>query len=187
MPVPAASRTTTLLVLLCVGATCVRHDPPQGAGGSSAAPCSAVDSSARQTYSPEQIAGDYRLTLVATSGRRSGQSVSGSLRVGPRFGRASIALDSVGAVAAGDIGSSDPSRPGVLVLAGPNQTGAAGKAMLRFGADANDASARRFDGAHMVLVVDTLSTTVMAGRWRSGGTGVGNDSASGFFCAARAP
>ena len=119
--------------------------------------------------------------LVATSGALAGHSSSGSLSLGPRFGRAAIDLATVGAVAPGDIASADSAGPGVLVVESPNATGA-GALILRFGADANRSDRQPFDGAHMALFVDAVSSSGINGRWTSG---VDTKSATGYFCAER--
>ena len=121
-----------------------RHDPPAADDGV-AAPCTAADSTTRNAAMADPFAGDYRLTMIATSGDRTGHSVSGTLTFDGQVGHAAIALATVGAVAAGDIGSRDPNRPGVLLVRSPNDS--TGTPMLRFGADANRSDIRAFDGA----------------------------------------
>ena len=119
--------------------------------------------------------------LVATSGAVAGHSTSGSLSLGPRFGRAAIDLAAVGAVAPGDIASADSAGPGVLIVEPPNATGT-GSLILRFGADANRSDRQPFDGAHLALFVDAVSPGGINGRWTSG---VDTKSAAGYFCAER--
>jgi hypothetical protein len=129
----------------------------------------------------KKLSGNYRLTLVATSGAQSGRSTSGSLTLGSRAGHAAIDLGAVGAVAPGDIGSTDAARPGVLVVL-PNAS-APSPIVLRFGADANTADHQLFDGSHMALFVADATAHGITGRWTSG---IDARSAVGYFCAARA-
>ena len=94
----------------------------------------------------------------------------------PLYGTSDVDFASVGAVTPGDASSSDPSRPGVLVLQGP------GRVMLRVGSEANRRDVRRFDGAYTVLQVQQVSEKGFAGTWRSG---VGTEESGGHFCATR--
>jgi len=138
------------------------------------------------------------LTLVATRGERAGHSAMGTLRLAPyapgagppaearpevrypAHGSATLALDSVAAVAPGDVAASSPSRPGVLAI---EQRGSAGRQlMLRLGADANGGGPPRFDGSYLALYVDQLSAGRFAGRWSSG---YAEHEAGGHFCAER--
>src|SRR4051812_8025506 len=154
-----------------------RHDP-SGSHGVAATPCVAADGTTRSRAVTGQLVGDYRLTMVATSGARTGRSTIGTLFLDGHLGHASIALESVGAMAAGDIGSRDPTKPGVLLIRPPNDSAAS--PMLRFGADANRTDLRPFDGAYLVLVVDATTAAGFSGRWRSG---VGTTQSGGYFCA----
>ncbi|HEX8691010.1 MAG TPA: hypothetical protein VF746_01110 [Longimicrobium sp.] len=165
-----------------------------------APPCDPVEGPLAAGASAEALAGEFRLTLAATRGARAGSSVSGRLRLQPfggdaaaapaapgarypLYGSARLELDSVGAVAPGDLASAAPARPGVLVVEW-RRGGAEGQReiTLRFGADANGGGPQRFDGAHLALSVAALSERGFAGRWESGveAQGVG-----GHFCAER--
>jgi len=146
-------------------------------------PCAPPDSSRRTSVQRESLPGEYRLTLVATSGALAGRSTSGSLSLGAHSGRAAIDLASVGAVAPGDIASVDSTRPGVLVVESPTAATRTPPLILRFGADANQSDRQPFDGAHMALFVDAVSPNGINGRWTSG---VDARSAAGYFCAERA-
>ena len=158
------------------------HRDPPAAKDVTVRPCVAVDSTARSRLMAGQFVGEYSLTMVATSGARKGNSATGSLALDGHAGHASIALDSVGAIAAGNIGSRDPNRPGVLLVRRPNDSSAAGDPMLRFGADANRSDSRPFDSAYLILLVDVSTATGFSGRWRSG---VNTTLSSGYFCADR--
>jgi hypothetical protein len=94
------------------------------------------------------------------------------------YGNATLPLDSLGAVAPGDIGSRDQSRPGVLVIDQSPDI------MLRFGSDANRSDLTPFDGAYMAVTVKAITPTGFVGEWRSGGAMV-TDNASGHICAER--
>lgn len=148
------------------------------------------------------LAGEYRLTLVATRGARAGKSASGRLVLRPfegtarpvapvsgarypLYGGATLALDSIGAIAPGDISHADAARPGVLVMEWRRTTPPppADQITLRFGADANAGGPNRFDGAYLALNLAATTGDGFAGIWDSGG---GDVRAGGYFCAARA-
>jgi len=171
-----------LTLVPLVGSGCAaarRHDPPAADDGVATA-CIAADSTTRNAAMADPAVGNYRLTMIATSGARTGHSVSGTLAFDGRAGHASMALANVGAVAAGDIGSGDPNRPGVLLVRAPNDSTAT--PMLRFGADANRSDIRPFDGAYLVLLVEAATAAGFSGRWRSG---VGTAASGGYYCADR--
>ena len=177
------TRRFTIVTLVLVGNACaasVPHDPPI-ADDATARPCIAVDSTTPPPALSGQLAGNFRLTMIAASGARKGRLAIGSLTLDGHAGHAAIALDSVGAVAAGDIGSRDPSRPGVLLIGAPNDSSDA-KPMLRFGANANRTDIRAFDSAYLILIVDVATASGFSGHWRSG---VATAQSSGYYCADR--
>jgi hypothetical protein len=101
----------------------------------------------------------------------------------PLYGSTEVGLDAVGAVA-GDLGSADPARPGVLVIRMAPRSDVAGTRMiLRLGADANREGLVRFDGGYTVLRVREITRTGFAGDWESGAP---LPRAKGHFCATRA-
>lgn len=134
------------------------------------------------------LAGRYRLALAATSGPGSGSRVEGELTLAPApgemvaalVGRASVAVESVGALKLGDLGSSDPMRPGVLVFEqagdGPRRI------LLRLGSEANRRDMQPFESGYTVLEVREMTDDGFRGSWRSG---VRETEAEGYFCAAR--
>ncbi|MFL5387065.1 MAG: hypothetical protein ACJ8GN_31610 [Longimicrobiaceae bacterium] len=160
-----------------------------------APPCAEVQGALPAEARADGLAGDFGLTLVATRGARTGARATGSLHLRrndagagpapsegvryPLVGWAEAPVDSVGAVAPGDVGSREAARPGVLAVeerrAGRTQL------ILRFGAEANRGVVR-FDGAYLVLTPAALTADGFAGRWNSG---VGGQTASGYFCAHR--
>lgn len=163
-----------------------------------AQPCAEVQGSLPADARADGLEGEFRLTLVATRGPRTGASATGTLHlrrngVGagpapaaevryPLFGAAALAADSVGAAAPGDIGSRDAARPGVLVIEERRAGGT--RITLRLGAEANRGDVVRFDGAYLTLSPAAITADGFAGRWNSG---VGAQTASGYFCAARVP
>jgi hypothetical protein len=190
-------RALVLAALALVGwspGACQRRVPAPAAP---APPCAEVRGPLSASARAEALAGDFRLTLVATQGARAGHATSGwlHLRPGaagpippagvrqPLHGGAELALDSVGAVAPGDIGVRDAARPGVLVLEWrrPESPGQP-EITLRFGADANRGGAPRFDGSHLALSPLVITADGFAGRWDSG---VSEQRAEGHFCAVR--
>lgn len=179
--VPIVGALTLALIIGSGCAATARHDPPVASDSATTA-CVAPDSTTRSGATAGQFVGDYRLTMIATSGAHTGGSAAGTLALDGHAGHASIALARVGAVAAGDISSRDPSRPGVLLVRSANDSSAAGAPMLRFGADANRSDIRAFDGAYLIMLVDAATAAGFSGRWRSG---VGTSVSSGYFCADR--
>jgi hypothetical protein len=151
----------------------------------------------------ETLAGDYRLVMVATGGAQSSHAVTGELRLVPHdaearymrrpdgspepglqlplYGSADIALDRVGAVKLGDLGSTDPMRPGVVVLEQRvPQDGSAPDITLRLGSLANQRDVTRFDGGYTALRVRWVVNGRFGGTWESG---VRGPEARGYFCA----
>jgi hypothetical protein len=174
-----ASCGALLIVVGWTSATCARRPAVAEAA------CVAPPDSARAVVPADSVVGDYRLTLVVTVGPSAGRRTSGTMtlrRVGEGArrvqGSASIALDSVGALAAGSIESTDAARPGVLAIDD------GGSLLLRFGALANATDLVMFDGAYTTLTVTARWSDEFAGRWRSGTTGVTRQT-EGYFCALR--
>jgi hypothetical protein len=166
-----------------IAAACGHGAVPGSVVLASSSACTRVDTSAAMgLVPPERIAGEYRLSLVATHGPRQGRSIAGTMTLGTHYGHAAIALDSVGAVAAGSIASRDSTRPGVLVLSAADQAAGMPQTYLRLGAEANRTDIRLLDGAYMVLIVDSASASAMRGHWRSG---IRAETAGGYFCADR--
>jgi hypothetical protein len=163
-------------------------------------PCGPVAGELADGARAEPLEGEFRLTLTAVSGPRSGSAATGMLRLHafgtrpapvpaaagvshPLYGATDVRLADVGAAAPGDAARDDPAAPGVLVIewrrSGPP---ARNEITLRLGADANHGDQVRFDGSHMALFVTSLSPERFTGRWRSGG---GDQQAEGYFCAER--
>jgi hypothetical protein len=189
--------------LLLTVAAC--HSAPPAAkpaADSCAAPTGALPHEATAAA----LGGEYRLRLVATAGPRSGTSADARLRLAPlpdslqvaapvlgirdtttRYplsGSVDLDPDAVGAVRTGNLGSTDPAAPGVLVIERrPGAPDVPPSLMLRLGADANRRGVVRFDGGHFALTVRQLDANGFAGTWSSG-TGVGG--ATGYFCAEKA-
>jgi hypothetical protein len=144
----------------------------------------------------DALAGEFHLSLTATSGPRAGSSAAATLRLRPfgnrpspmppaervgypLYGATDLAPASVGAVAPGDLGRDDPAGPGVLAMEW--ERSGAQAITLRLGADANRAGPSRFDGASLALFVTSITPERFAGRWESGG----EQRAGGYFCADR--
>lgn len=147
----------------------------------------------------DDLAGEYTVRLIATSGAKKDASASGQLELRvqdsayrtmdrtdgsadttyafPLYGTAEVDFAAVGATTPGDPGSSDPSSPGVLVIERP------GGVMLRLGSVANRRGVRRFDGGYMVLQVQQVTDSGFAGSWRSAAN---LEESGGHFCAVRA-
>ncbi len=151
----------------------------------------------------EGLAGQYRLTLVATRGERSGNTVQGRLWLHeqqsglrsitipgagpipnatmPLYGATDTDLEGVGGLRLGDPMSLDPMSPGVAVL---EQRGSEKDAhteiTLRLGSAANRRDVQAFDGGFMALYVRWIEEGRFGGAWASGVTGRESE---GYFCA----
>ncbi len=190
-----------LLVALATGCS-----TKQGGQQATAVGCEPTTGSLATDATMDGRSGEYAVTLVATSGDRSGGQTSGQLRLleqtgdlrefappgletdnrvsVPLYGASGLDLELVGAVAAGDLSSLDPERPGVMVMESRGVRDGAEHAMilLRFGSEANRRDVVAFDGAYMVMAVRNMSDGGFAGEWRSGMFG---REVRGYFCATR--
>ena len=148
------------------------------------------------------LAGEYRVTIVATTGPAVGDTARGTLSLQPHveemqqvpgaggaadpnfvtpvFGALNVDITRLGAVRLGGLESLDPNMPGVIVI--ERVVGGPKSILLRLGSEANRRDVQRFDGGYTVLDVRTLSDDSFAGLWRSGVT---RNQAEGFFCAVR--
>ncbi len=152
-----------------------------------------------------RLSGDFFLTLVATSGTRSGNTAHGTttlfdnpdpLRrlagIGgnpvpgvtvPFYGTADIDVTEVGALPMGSTTSDDPLQPGVLVVQDSSDDLTTARSLiLRLGTDVNRRGATPFDGGYTVLRVRHVSPDSILGSWASG---TATEVAAGFFCAVR--
>jgi hypothetical protein len=157
------------------------------------APCAPVQATLAAGARAGRLAGEYRLTLVATRGARAGRGAAGRLRLSPYthpvemgggarsplYGTAALVLDSVGATAPGDIGSASVERPGVRVI---ESSVPRPQVTLRFGANANGPATGQIEGAHLALFVDSIAPSGFFGRWDSG---TPEQRSGGHFCAER--
>ncbi len=146
---------------------------------------------------PGSWAGEYQLTLVTTFGDSAGRQTTGllsltgmpaELRGGGELTDTTVALELYGttevdpnvvnAVAVGQLASSDPSQPGVLVIS--RQTAAGPEVTIRLGSEANRRGMTRFDGGYWALQVLEAGPAGLRGTWSSGVT---NRNSAGHFCA----
>jgi len=189
---PATLLPIALLVSACAG----NH-----AGGEAAA-CSQMDPNISAATNAADLVGEYRLTLVATSGPENTHQVSGNLALlssdsanrefrrpdgsvepnvaMPLYGSTEVSLDPVGAVTMGDLSSVDPQRPGVAVLEHRESPADTPGITLRLGAQANQRDLVRFDGGYTALQVTWVASGSFGGTWHSG---VSEETAAGYFCA----
>ncbi len=189
--------TNSLLLLLVVSGCAARG------GSEDDAECSPVESRLPAGSTAEGLAGQYRLTLVATRGERSGNTVEGQLwlheqrselrsitiaGVGPipnatmpLYGATDTDLEGVGGLRLGDPMSLDPMSPGVAVLEQRGSEESASTAItLRLGSAANRRDVQAFDGGFMALYVRWIEEGRFGGAWASGVTGRESE---GYFCA----
>ena len=189
--------------LLTLVATVVGCGGNQNQTAAGTMACDPVEGSLPADVDAASWVGDYRLTLVATSGDSAGKQTSGVLRLVrqsddlrkpdaesmdvatemPLIGTVEVDLGAVYAVDVGALDSQDPIAPGVLVLERPHekQTGGPGtEVTIRLGAEANRRGITRFDGGYTALFVLQAGPNGFFGNWASGVTG---QRAGGHFCA----
>jgi len=158
-------------------------------------PLTAADSAA-------QLAGDFSLTLRATSGPDSGRTAVGQLRLVPQDralipadgatqplrGTAAIALETVGATRMGDLAAADPADPGVGVYESRAPGTGVPTVVLRLGSGSNGRGPSPIDAGHLTLFVAGITSGGFAGSWSSSaGSTFPPHRAGGYFCAVRAP
>ena len=190
---------------LCAG--CAR--PPDGNGAAQVVACVERSGPISSDVRARDLAGSYRLTLVATTGDSTGTRAEGKLTLAPNdsahsvvrgvgtdaprpnvatplYGWTDLAARTVGAVNTGSLRASDPDRPGVLVIEGRPQ-GAEVKSdiVLRLGEYSNDRDRVLFDGGYTVLRVAWIDGGAFGGSWESAAMNRG--SAGGYFCAQPTP
>lgn len=180
---------------IAAGACRGRIEANQNAG------CAPTTDTLSADASAAGLAGEYRVTIVATAGPAVGDTVRGTLSlqpyaeemkqmpgvggavdtnfVTPVFGALNVDITRLGAVRLGALGSVDPNMPGVIAI---ERVGEPKRILLRLGSEANRRDLQRFDGGYTVLEVQTQSDDSFAGFWRSGVT---RTQAEGFFCAVR--
>lgn len=184
-----ASALAQLVALLLAGCA-VR------AGSGEKFDCAPVAGGARGPTSSSQLAGRYELTMVATSGPLGQRRARGFLSLAAPertlaeraaanavpvvlAGTAQLSVDSLGAPNTGDLASTDPMRPGVLVL---ERGGPSPRYLLRLGSESNRQDQQPFEAAYLVLEVAAADSLGFYGTWRSG---VAATTAQGYFCARR--
>ncbi len=172
-----------------------------GAGGSQRS-CEPVAGALPASTSLAPMQGRFILTMVATAGPRTGQSIGGylTLRQAPAgtpapaagartalIGTTDIGLEVVGALRIGDTGSDDPRAPGVAVYEQrPASGGPTVTARIGSGSTAVSSSGlREIEADHMALFIRRIGTDGFAGGWSSAPGGMTGREARGHFCAVR--
>jgi len=165
------------------------------------AACGPVEARLPAGASTAPMRGDFVLTMVATTGRMAGRSVTGRLSLVPQDsallaveratqplrGTAAIALETVGAERLGDLAATAPDAPGVAVY---EQRAADGTptVVVRFGSESNARGPQAFDAGHTTGYVRQITSDGFAGGWSSSaGSVFPPRHADGYFCATRAP
>ena len=184
------------LAVGCASSRAARAGPP---------PCAALERPGTlDAAAIAALAGDYSLTLVATSGERSGQiargtatlfenpdrlrhliDASGNPMLGvvvPFYGAADIDVTEVGALPLGTTDSNDPLQPGLLVIQNSPDDTTARSLVMRLGSEINRRNAVPFDGGYTVLRVRLVRPDSFLGSWASGTV---TEVAACFFCAVR--
>lgn len=166
--------------------------------------CEPVQGTLAPDFRAATLAGRYQLRLVAvgpsrtTSGTLTLRPMPDSLRFAvtpgggvdssvshPLYGTSDADLEQVGAMTAGAGSSTDPTRPGALVVQWWTAQPSGGRStdvVVRIGSEGNRRDRAPFDGAYMVLRVARADATGFAGAWESG---VDGRKTGGHFCAVR--
>lgn len=201
-------RLRTLTPLLCPFLSCTGPggDAPPGQQSTeaervrAALECEAPTGVLGPAASLDGRTGEYSLTLVERAPAADARSVRGNLVlreqgaglrrfvgsgggpiprvVAPLFGFAEVRVEAVGALRVGDLSSSDPAAPGVLVI--ESETDQGPSILLRFGSDANRRDIVDFEGGFTVLEVREIGDDRFSGVWTSGARG---PETRGHFCA----
>jgi len=173
-------------------------------GGQSApvaeVPCVPVDAVALAGTPWDSLAGQWRLTLVASRGPMAGRSVWGVLslrqqeaalrqmdRPGPAtvtvplIGSTDIRLEEVAAVRMGNLLSTSPQRPGTSVWVSRGADGVV-SGVLRLGQEEIGSRLQPFDAGYTALFLRRVGVSAIHGGWASGAP---EEVASGHFCAVR--
>lgn len=178
----AATGLAAAVLTGCGGAGEATVDTP------SPAACQPTDATLPPGASMAGMDGRYAVRLVSEDGRTASADLSlvdqpdGMRRLEdastPLGGTIEIDLESIGAQPVGDLDSTDPEAPGVLVL---ESDGAEGRTiLLRLGSEANQRGRMSFDGAFTVLYVQRMDGEGFSGAWWSG---VRATRTEGHFCA----
>ncbi len=184
-------RNRHLIVGLVLGtAACTRQSPPPGrvVVASADAQCIAIADSLPLDLDLRSLAGEFSLRLVGGSGPAAGRQVAGVLDLSPAsrdtlMGRATVLLDSVGAIAPGPRPRDNQYR----VLGLKWQAGVSNRPQvtIRFGSFSEPAGTQVIEGAHMALSVASIRSDEMRGTWSSGTGDPLIPGAAGHFCASR--
>jgi len=192
--VRASARGVLTLTLAAVA--CARP----GRTGAAGDECRPVEGPFTASTPWDSLSGSWRLTLVAGSGSKAGQSVEGALtlraqdpalrsvdRPGPTtvtvpvIGTTDIVLEDVGAVRIGDVRSTDSLQPGVTIWASQSPDGVV-SAVMRIGQEVLRSDVVRIEGGYTALFLRQVSVNAIRGGWASGVT---TEEAKGYFCAER--
>ena len=199
------SAVWAMLVPLAACATGMQEEPSVPAAP---ADCVEQDGSLDSGVTLREAAGSFRLTLVTGSGDGRQRATTGTLHLQPNppdlrslaaedaatdeavsvplYGWAAVALQPVGALEVGDLGSQDPLSPGVLVLEQRPAYAAPVAITLRLGSVANRRDGRTaVDGGYTALHVTRVEESGgFSGTWTSG---VHGRRVEGHFCVIPAP
>lgn len=171
-------------------------------GGRSAQECGPTPGRLAAADSAARMAGEFALTLTATSGTAAGRTVTGRLSLVPQDsawlqaegsteplrGTADIAIDSVGATRMGDLGATDPAAPGIGVYEQRAPGTGAPTVVVRVGSGSNSRGPSPIDAGHMTMFVSRITAEGFAGGWSSSaGSTFPPRRAAGYFCAVRTP
>lgn len=196
-PGPAPWRLATALVAAGVLGACAHPRANPGPD----APCRPVETPLPSSASTGPMRGDFVFTMVATTGRMAGRSVTGRLSLVPQDsalqaveratqplrGTATIALETVGAERLGDLAATAADAPGVAVY----EQRAADRTptvIVRFGNESNARGPQAFDAGHTTGYVRQITPDGFAGGWSSSaGSVFPPRHADGYFCAVRTP
>ena len=182
-----AGHRGSLVAALLAAACSTPRNPENGPVTSQAAgECAAVIGAPSDSIPLSSIVGTFRLTLVATSGARSGHTVRGDLRLETPSsadrgtGSVAIALDSVGARAPGTTRDGRHAVESLRWSAAPG----APRTTIRIGVLDSPSGTQVIEGSYTALTVTRALADGFAGTWESGMPD-GSGMARGHFCADR--
>ena len=194
------TRRFAFVVATAIAAACAGEGDQQAATGPV---CLSQDGTLDRGASFDERAGEYRLTLVATSGDSAGHEVTGALWLEPNdsaarrfslpggvpdptvtvplFGWSDVAVTGVAARQLGDLGSHEPASPGVLLLEQRADAESQPSITPRLGSFSNRRDVAPFEAGYTALRVGWLDESGgFGGTWASG---VRDEEAGGHFCA----
>lgn len=138
------------------------------------------------------LAGNHRVTLVATSGPRSGGRASADLRLvlassasSNLTGSATVSLDSIGATAPGAVPADRRYLITGVQWASTTNGVSSPEITLRFGSIPSPPGTQTIEGSFMAMHLTSIAADRFTGTWGSGAGDQPTGGSGGYFCAQR--